>query len=189
MIEVLDVAAARKAVAAGVLRCPCGGRLRAWGHARSRTVRDLTELFQVRPDRTRCRDCRATHVLLPAQLLAGRAYTLGVIGAVLLGAARGQGYRRLATRWEIPAATVRSWLRRARANAEPLRRIGVDIVVAVDAELLPTRAHPSRLAEALEALAAAALAVARRFAGDEFELWPIIGMITRGRLLASRAPA
>jgi len=105
VIEVLDLAAARSAVAAGVLRCPCGGRLRAWGHARTRTVRDLTGPHQVRPDRARCRDRRTTHVLLPAQLLPGRAYTLNVIGTALCGAARGQGHRTLARRWEIPAAT------------------------------------------------------------------------------------
>ncbi len=183
------MAAARKAVAAGVLRCPCGGRLRAWGHARSRTVRDLTQPWQVRPDRTRCCDCRATHVLLPAQLLTGRAYTLHVIGAVLLGAARGLGHRRLAHRWQIPATTVRSWLRRARANSEPLRRVGVDTVVALDAELLPTRTHSIRLAEAIEALAAAAVAVVNRFCANTSDLWPVINTITRGRLLARCAPA
>jgi len=189
VIEVLDLAAARKAVAAGVLRCPCGGRLRSWGHARTRTVRELTSTRRVRPDRARCRDCRRTHVLLPAQLLPGRAYTLNVIGAALLAAARGQGHRQPARGLQIPAATVRSWLRRARGNAESLRRIGVNTVVAVNPELLPTRARSSRLTEALEALAAAALAVARRFTGNESDLWPIINIITRGRLLAPCGPA
>jgi len=65
----------------------------------------------------------------------------------------------------------------------------VDTIVAVNPELLPTRALSSSLAEALEASAAAALAVARRFTGNESDLWPIIGMITRGRLLAPSGPA
>ena len=34
--------------------------------------------------------------------------------------------------WGMPAATVRSWLRRARADTPALRRLGVDTVVAVD---------------------------------------------------------
>jgi Domain of unknown function (DUF6431) len=184
VIEVLDADAARQAVAAGVLRCPCGGRLRTWGHARARTVRDLAGARRIRPGRARCRSCQATHVLLPADLLAGHAYTLGVIGTVLLGAARGQGHRSLGEQWQIPAATVRSWLRRARANAERLRQTGVNTVVAIDAELLPVRVHTNRLGDALEALVAAAVAVARRFADGDLRLWPMIGAITRGRFLA-----
>jgi hypothetical protein len=49
--------------------------------------------------------------------------------------------------------------------------------------------HTRRLGEALEALAAAALAVARRFTVDEPDLWPIIGVITGGRLLTPSGPA
>jgi hypothetical protein len=183
VIEVVDEAAGRRALAAGVLRCPCGGTLRAWGHARPRTIRSLHGARQVRPDRTRCRSCKATHVVLAAAL-PHRGYGLDVLGAALLGAARGQGHRVLATRLKVPAATVRSWLRRARTNSEALRRLGVQTVVAVDPELLPTRVGPTRLGEALEALAAAALAVVRRFGGDERNLWPVIAVVTGGRLLA-----
>jgi hypothetical protein len=60
----------------------------------------------------------------------------------------------------------------------------VQTVVALDPELLPTRVGPTRLAEALAALAAAALAVVRRFGGDERDLWPVIAVLTGGRLLA-----
>jgi transposase-like protein len=184
VIEVVDVAAGRRALAAGMLRCPCGGMLRAWGHARVRTVRGLDQVRQVRPDRARCRSCAVTHVVLAAGVLPHRGYGLDVIGAALLGAARGHGHRVLATRLTVPAATVRSWLRRARTNSEALRRLGVQTVVALDPELLPTRVGPTRLAEALAALAAAALAVVRRFGGDERDLWPVIAVLTGGRLLA-----
>src|SRR5262249_26995165 len=100
---------------------------------------------QVRPDRARCRSrsCKATHVVLATEL-PHRGYGLDVIGAALLGAARGRGHRALATQLKLPAATVRSWLRRARTHSEPLRRLGVETVVAVDPELLPTRVGPTR---------------------------------------------
>ena len=184
VIEVVDVAAGQRALAAGVLHCPCGGTLRAWGHARPRTIRGLHGARQVRPDRARCRSCRVTHVVLAAGLLPHRGYGLDVIGAALLGAARGHGHRVLAARLTVPAATVRSWLRRARTNSEPLHRLGVQAVIAVDRELLPTQVNPTPLGEALAALAAAALAVVRRFGGNERDLWPVIAVLTGGRLLA-----
>ena len=40
------------------------------------------------------------------------------------------------------------------------------------------------MSEAIAALAAAALAVVRRFGGDECDLWPVIAVVTGGRLLA-----
>jgi hypothetical protein len=80
--------------------------------------------------------------VLPARGLPGRGYGIDVIGAALLGAARGQGHRSLAARVQVPAATVRSWLRRASSNSEALRRLGVQTVVDLDPELLPTRARP-----------------------------------------------
>jgi transposase-like protein len=185
VIEVVDIDAGRRALAAGALRCPCGGRLRAWGHARTRTVRHLAGAHErVCPDRARCRSCQVTHVVRPAGVLPGRGYGIDVIGAALLGVARGQGHRSLAARLDVPAATVRSWLRRARSNSEALRRLGVQTVVDLEPELLPTRVGPTRLGEALEALAAAALAVVRRFGGNERDLWPVICVITRSRLLA-----
>jgi hypothetical protein len=49
--------------------------------------------------------------------------------------------------------------------------------------VLPAFAGASRLAQALEALAAA-LAVVRRFGGDQGDLWPVIAVVTRGMLLA-----
>jgi hypothetical protein len=184
VIEVVDAEAGRRALAAGVLRCPCGGTLRAWGRARPRTVRGVDQTRQVRPDRARCRACAVTHVVLAAGVLPHRGYGLDVIGAALLGAARGNGHRVLAARLKVPTATVRSWLRRARTNSEALRQLGVQTVVALAPELLPTRVGPTRLGEAIAALAAGALAVVRRFGGDEHDLWPVIAVVTGGRLLA-----
>ena len=63
-----DGALVERRLAGGELACPgCGGVLGGWGHARPRPVRVLD-----RPDaglvprRSRCRQCGATHVLLPA---------------------------------------------------------------------------------------------------------------------------
>lgn len=94
----------------------------------------------MRPDRGRC---RATHVVLAAGLLLHRGYGLDVIGAALLGAARGYGHRALADRLMMPAAIVCSWLRRARTNSEVLRWLGVQTVVAVHPGCSPLgRAQP-----------------------------------------------
>lgn len=63
----------------GELACPlCRGLLVRWGYAVPRRIRQLAgEDGQVRdevvtPRRSRCRGCRATHVLLPVQFLLRR---------------------------------------------------------------------------------------------------------------------
>ncbi|WP_246868499.1 DUF6431 domain-containing protein [Saccharopolyspora sp. ASAGF58] len=124
MIEVVDTEAARRALAAGRLRCPeCAGTLRPWGRTRERTVVDHHGTRTIRPDRARCQTCGRTHTVLPAELLAGRSYTLGVIGPALAAGVLGVGHRRIAARLRVPAGTVRSWLRRARDNAAALCRV------------------------------------------------------------------
>ena len=99
----------RRAVA-----CSCGGRLAPWGFARPRSVRGV--VGRVRPRRGRCVSCRVTRVLLPAFLLVRRGYGVAVVGEVLRRAAHGAGFRTIARVCGVPAGTVRSWLRRARAN-------------------------------------------------------------------------
>ncbi|MEE1822221.1 DUF6431 domain-containing protein [Streptomyces sp. BE20] len=186
LIEVLDAAAARRAPVRRLPRCPdYGGALRPWGRARSRTVRDLGgQLLTVRPDRARCTACPATHVVLDAALLPGRAYTVHFVGQALLGAARGRGHRTLAAELDAPESTVRGWLRRARRLAHQLWTVGVQAVVALDPAALPTLDRPTPLASAVEALIAAALAVGRRLGGEGHGLWQRIAVLTRGRLLA-----
>ena len=110
MITVLDPDAARSAVTAGELACPrqaCGGRLRPWSKARARRVRrrDGTSV-RLRPDRGKCRNCRRSHVLLPAGSLPRRGYDLHVIAAALLQAAQGAGYRRAAAAVGVPGSTT-----------------------------------------------------------------------------------
>ena len=67
----------------------------------------------VRPRRVRCRDCAATHILLPTALQPRRADTTEVIGTALAHKANGLGFRRIAARMGRAESTVRRWLRRA----------------------------------------------------------------------------
>jgi hypothetical protein len=61
--------------------------------------------------------------------------------------------------------------------------IGVQAVVALDADALPTRDLPDPLACAIEALVAAAVTTQHRFGAPAGDLWPRIAVLTRGRLL------
>jgi hypothetical protein len=77
-------------LAGGDLACPsCGGVLGGWGNGRLRPVRAVEGPdVEVVPRRSRCRQCGATHVLLPAWCLlrrfAGRAEAVRVFFTVLL---------------------------------------------------------------------------------------------------------
>jgi hypothetical protein len=186
MIEVVDVAAARRALAGRMLRCPgCGAVLAPWGHAGARTVRDLDgAAVTARPDRARCTGCASTHVLLDAALLPRRGYTVRVVGHALVRATRGEPHREIADRLDAPLSTVRGWIRRARRSAHQLWTLGVAAVVALDPDALPTCERSDPLAAALDALAAAAFAVRLRFGPVFGEPWSTITVLTRGQLLA-----
>lgn len=187
LIEVVDAVAAHRALARRMLRRPgCGGVLAPWGHASARTVRDLDGAHvTVRPRRSRCTGCGATHVLLGAALLPRRGYTARVVGRALIRAARGEPHRKIADRLDASLGTVRGWIRRARRSTHQLWTPGVAAVVALDRDALPTRERSDPLAAALDALAAAAFAVRRRFGPAFGEPWSTITVLTRGRLLAS----
>ena len=73
------------------------------------------------PRRSRCRQCGATHVLLPAWCLLRRADAAAVIGAALEAAAAGDGHRKIAGLLGRAASTVRGWLRRFAGRAEEVR--------------------------------------------------------------------
>jgi hypothetical protein len=109
------------ALARGAVGCPgCGGRLARWGYARSREVRMLCGVRSVRPRRTSCRGCGATHVLLPAWSVARRRDGAEVIGEALALAAGGDGHRQIACRLDRPAGTARGQLRAAPACTQRL---------------------------------------------------------------------
>lgn len=144
----------------------------------------------LRPRRARCRACRATHVLLPALVVPRRADTTAVIGAALQASARGVGYRRIAALLDRPLSTVRRWIRACRDpdHVECLRAQAMTWLARVDRDVIADLApQPTRLGEALIALAAAAVALRARVA-PHIPPWTLIGQIARGRLVARLAP-
>lgn len=140
-MTVVDPAAARAAVAAGTVRCPqqdCEGTLRAWSKARPRLVlMDGGRRVLVQPDRARCRSCGVTQVLLPASCLPRRAYGVEVIGAALRAAADGSGFRCVARTINVPASTVRAWIRSVARNGAALTATAVTAVQALGADTGP----------------------------------------------------
>ena len=80
---------AERILQAGNMGCPrCPGRLRPFGHGRTRTVRGRgTATLRVTPRRARCGDCGGTQILLPATLTVRRADSTEVIGAALAATA------------------------------------------------------------------------------------------------------
>ena len=189
-----DASLVEQRLSAGRLACPgCGDRLGPWGHARARVLRGAGgSRWRCRPRRARCTSCRATHVLLPVEALVRRSDLVGVIGAGLVFAAAGWGHRRIAARLQRPAGTVRGWVRRLRASAEVLRSGFTALLVALDpGAMLPAPAGTA-LADAVAAIVAAAVAVARRWRRSAMcglSPWQVAAAVTAGRLLTpTRTP-
>ncbi len=156
----------------GRVGCPgCSGVLRPWGWARPRRVYGIGGVL--RPRRGRCGGCLVTHVLLPVTVLLRRAYAAEVIGAALLARADGHGHRWIGAVLEVPAATVRGWLRVVGGRLEAVRvrlwqvacRAGVDVAVP-QALGCPWR-------DLLAVLGAATAAVTGRFG-----LFGVLGVVT-----------
>lgn len=193
MIIVADPQRVDADLAAGQLGCPhCGGRLRAWAHARARRVRVLhADPVIVRPRRARCVACSRTQVLLPGACLPRRADATEVVGAALLAQVSGQGHRRIAADLGRSPSTVRRWLRAVRGpRAVGLWHQVVPLLVRLDQDAI-TRLHrrwghqrPSELRQALDAFGAYVHAVRTQFPDLQAGAWPLIGAATAGRLLA-----
>jgi hypothetical protein len=124
-------------------------------------------------------------MLLPARLLLRRMDEAPVIGAALTAAARGQGHRQVAAELQVPADTVRGWLRRGAGRAGQVREVFTRLAAALSADPVPLEPAGSPLADALVAVAAAAAAVAGRWP----ELlavspWELASAVTNATLLA-----
>jgi Domain of unknown function (DUF6431) len=186
-----DGAEVERQLAGGQLECPeCGGRLRRWGHARVRVIRLADEkVWRLRPRRAICGGCGRTHVLLPAGMLARRADSAAVIGLALAGAAAGLGHRTIAVRLGRAAPTVRGWLRRFAARAEPLRSAFTVLACALDPDPLLPGPSGSALADAVAAIVAAWAAAVRRWDGAASAVspWELASAVTTGRLLSPGA--
>jgi transposase-like protein len=178
---------AERILQAGNMGCPrCPGRLRPFGHGRTRTVRGHGgDMLRVTPRRARCGDCGGTQILLPTTLTVRRADSTEVIGAALAAKAGGAGFRAIAATLARPVSTVRSWLRRIpERHARWLYERAVDRAVQIDRELLVGPAqYPTVLGQALNLLAGAALRYRERL-GLTDPVWALIGFFARGRLLA-----
>lgn len=124
-----------------------------------------------------------THVLLPARAPARRAHTVELIGLALLASTRGDSTRTISAEFAVPADTIRGWVRRATGRAGWLYAQGITAGHSLDPMLPAAVPRRSALAEALDALAAAAAAVVRLL-GPLGSPWQIIAMIARGQLLA-----
>ncbi|MGH3194266.1 MAG: hypothetical protein ACRDOL_44795 [Streptosporangiaceae bacterium] len=145
----------------------------------------------VRPDRARCRSCQRTHILLPSWCAPRRADAIEVIGTALAAALGGAGSARIGADLDVPAGTVRGWLRRLRAHAGQLRAhaIGELNGFGFYPPGPPSEPAGSPLGDALNAVAAAAVDCARRSFGHGPEMtWPLAGRPGVARFLMP-APA
>ena len=179
-----DTSKVEQALSSGGLGCPdCAGVLRRWGWARVRTVRGAGGLrVWLRPRRSRCAECGRTHVLLPVFVLVRRADVAAVIGAALVLAAAGAGFRTVAAGLGVAQCTVRGWLRRFRARAEEWRAVFTRRVAALDPVLGPIVAYGSRVGDAVEVMGLAAAAWVRRFGPRP--PWEFVSAVSGGALLS-----
>ncbi len=143
--------------------------------------------------RGRCRraECGATHVLLPAGMLARRLDEAEVIGSALLARAGGEGCRRISARAGRPLSTVRGWVARVEQNAAPLRAAFTALVHRLEASPPVLTSGRGEAAEAVAAMGEAAAAV-RRLLGTAMRAlspWQVVAAVSDGGLLAVTAPA
>jgi Domain of unknown function (DUF6431)/Homeodomain-like domain len=178
-------------LACGELACPsCGGVLGGWGNGRLRPVRMAEGPdAEVVPRRSRCRQCKETHVLLPAWCLLRRADAATVIGAALDAAAGGDGHRKIADRLGRAASTVRGWLRRFAGRAEEVRVFFTVLLARTAPDPVMPAGAGSAVAAAVSAVAGAAMAVAERWPQvGEVPVWTAASAASGGLLLAPGWP-
>lgn len=179
-----DAAEVERDLGAGRLSCPaCAGVLGPWGFARWRIVRGASGGKGRRPRRARCRSCLVSQVLLARDCLRRRRDAVAVIGAALGAKAAGRGHRKIAEVLDVPESTVRGWLRRFAAWAEPIRAHFTVWAHALDPELAAIGPAGSAVADALEAIAVAARAAVLRFGVRP--PWQTASALTAGALLSN----
>ena len=181
-----DAARVEEWLTDGELMCPsCGGSLRPWGWARTRTLRDDGGAVVLRPRRSRCGECGGSHVLLPVFALLRRADAVSVIGAALAARAGGAGVRKVAAVVGRPVETVRGWLRCFTERAEAVRVAFTALLVGVGVDPVPPAATSSVFADAVAAIAGASMAARSRWPEiGELPAWLLAAAVTGGRLLA-----
>ena len=134
----------------------------------------------VRPRRARCRSCLVTHVLLPVTLLLRRAYGADLIWTALIARAQGAGHRRIAVDLEVPAATVRGWLRRAGHRLEKIRSWFIGVAVAAGIDVVIPDGSGCLWREVVAAVGCAAAAICGRFGPAV-----LLGVVTAGQVVVA----
>ena len=167
---------------AGRFRCPgCGGELRPWGYGRLRHIRMLASTQSLKPRRSRCRSCLATHILLPNDLLVRRRDGVEVIGDVLTMAVGGSDSLSIAIHFGRALQTVRGWLSRFDSCAERIRMHFTRWAVSLDSESFEIPPAGSVSSDAIAAISAAGNAAVRK--GIALSPWQFAAAITISGLL------
>ena len=175
-----DVSVVESQLESDELVCPsCSGVLAGWGWATERTIGRAWAARRVRPRRSRCRGCKATHVLLPTLMLLRRGDAVEVIGRVLGLGGAGWSRRRIARELGLPRTTVRGWLDRFATRAEQVRAHLTRWALALDPGLSRIEPTGSAVGDAVAAMVAAAEAAGASSA------WRFVSAATGGRLLCN----
>lgn len=163
----------------------CGqGRLRPWGFARRRGLRNRGRLLSLRPRRARCGSCLVTHVLLPTVALLRRRDLAEVIGEALHARfVEAKSRATVAAEAGVLADTARGWLRRFVGRAPEIRELFTTWAHHFDAGLGPIEPRGSPAGDALEAIGVAAAAAARRL--GPAPLWAFVAGASGGLLLSN----
>lgn len=189
MLLVLDPTTATRELVAGGLACrakDCDGVLGPWGYARTRWLRIGPGRSEAHtPRRARCRTCRRTQVLVPARSYPRRPDTAETVGAALLAAVEGHGYRKIAEQIDVPATTVRGWLQRARVNSDTIRANAVIATCALDPMAGKFDPTGSPLGDMVDAVGRAVAAYIRRL-GPGHSPWQLAVSITSAGILHPR---
>lgn len=150
---------------------------------------------RIRPRRAICSSpagCGRSHVLLPRLWLGRRVDAVAVIWPVLMARAAGWGWRRICAAARRPASTVRGWLSRFSAHAEPIRagfaRLERHANAGADMDRLSPAASP--VADAIAQIGAACAAVRRAGGRAVFEVSAaeLVAACSGGWLLGARPP-
>jgi hypothetical protein len=185
MVEA-DVGRVEARLVAGEYCCgACGvGRLRPWGFARRRSLRDRGGWLVLEPRRGRCALCLVTHVLLPTVALLRRRDLAEVIGEALHARFVERKSRAEVTDGAgVPPDTARGWLRRFVVRAPQIRELFTTWAHHFDAGLGVIEARGSPEADALEAIGVAAAAAARRLGPSP--LWSFVAGVSGGLVLSN----
>jgi hypothetical protein len=172
-------------LAAGGYGCAaCGGRLRPWGFARRRGLRDRGGVLVVRPRRGRCGLCRVTTVLLPTVAFFRRRDVAAVIGGALHARfVEGKSRAQVTASAGVPPDTARGWFRRFVARSGQIRALFSSWAHRFDASLGAIEVRGSPTVDALEAIGVAAAAASRRLGPGS--LWSFVAGVSGGLLLSN----